>query len=89
MFARSKDNGKTWSEPRVIEHAPKHGYGYISFTRVKDDALLTYYDWEDKGQGGFHMTNLRHGTIPLAWLRAVRPGEPEPGTSLDITRSKT
>jgi hypothetical protein len=36
---------------------------------VKDDALLTYYDWEDKGQGGFHMTNLRQRTIPLAWLR--------------------
>jgi hypothetical protein len=68
VFARSTDNGRTWSEPRVIEHAPKHSYGYISFTRVKGDALLTYYDWEDKGQGGFHMTSLRQRTIPLTWF---------------------
>jgi hypothetical protein len=75
VFARSSDNGRTWSEPRAIEHAPKHGYGYISFTRVKDHALLTYYDWQDNGQGGFHMTSLRQRLIPLAWFRgeAVPP----------------
>ena len=69
VVARSTDNGMTWSEPRAIETDPKHGYGYISFTRVKDDALLTYYDWEDKGQPSFQMTALRQRTIPLTWFR--------------------
>jgi Neuraminidase (sialidase) len=69
VFARSTDHGRTWSEPRLIEHATGHGYGYISFTRVNDDALLTYYDWQDRGQPGFHMTALRQRTIPLAWFR--------------------
>jgi arylsulfatase A-like enzyme len=69
VFARSTDNGRTWSEPRAIENDPKHGYGYISVIRVKDDVLLTYYDWEDNGQPGFQMTALRQRMIPLAWLR--------------------
>jgi hypothetical protein len=69
VFALSRDHGRTWSEPRVIEHDPKHSYGYISFTPVKNQALLTYYDWPDNGQVGFHMTSLRQRTIPLAWLR--------------------
>jgi sialidase-1 len=69
MFAASKDHGRTWSEPRLIEHDPKHSYGYISFTRVKEQALLTYYDWTNNGQRDFHLTSLRQRTIPLAWLR--------------------
>ena len=69
VFAASKDHGRTWSEPRFVEDDPKHSYGYISFTRVKDHALLTYYDWADNGQPAFHMTSLRQRTIPLAWLR--------------------
>ena len=36
---------------------------------MKDQALLTYYDWEDRGQPSFHMTSLRQRTIPLAWFR--------------------
>ena len=43
----------------VIEHDPKHGYGYISVTRVGAAALLTYYDWPDNGQRDFHTTSLR------------------------------
>jgi hypothetical protein len=75
VFARSTDHGRTWSEPRVVEHDPKRSYGYISFTGVKVQALLTFYDWRDDGQAGFHMTSLRQRTIPLAWFRgeAVPP----------------
>src|SRR5688500_12625353 len=69
VFAASNDHGKTGSEPRLIEHHPKHSYGYISFTRVKNQALLTYYDWPDDGQRAFERTSLRQRTIPLAWLR--------------------
>jgi hypothetical protein len=69
VFAASRDHGRTWSEPRAVEHDPRHSYGYISFTRVKDQALLTYYDWPDHGQAPFQLTSLRQRTIPLAWLR--------------------
>jgi hypothetical protein len=36
---------------------------------VKNQALLTYYDWPDIGRDPFDMTSLRQRTIPLAWLR--------------------
>jgi sialidase-1 len=94
VCATSKDHGRTWSRPRVIEHDPKHSYGYISFTRVKDHALLTYYDWADNGQRDFQRTSLRQRTIPLAWLRGevVPPvfrkgGEAKPtgATTLGLT----
>jgi arylsulfatase A-like enzyme len=68
VFATSRDDGRTWSAPVEIENDPKHSYGYISFTPVKGNALLTYYDWRDEGQPSFHMTALRQRTIPLAWL---------------------
>lgn len=69
VVAVSKDHGRTWGTPRAIEDDPKHSYGYISFTAVRGQAILTYYDWEDRGQPGFYLTNLRQRTIPLAWFR--------------------
>lgn len=68
VFASSHDHGATWSEPQVIEDDAKHSYAYTSFTRVRNHALLTYYDWEDKGQPDFQQTNLRQRLIPLAWF---------------------
>ena len=68
-FARSTDHGRTWSPPRNIESDPDHGYGYISCRVVADEALLTYYDWSNQGQGDFQLTSLRQRIIPLSWLR--------------------
>jgi hypothetical protein len=68
VFARSKDNGRTWSEPKPIENDPKHSYGYISVTFIPGHALLTYYDWADNAQPAFRQTNLRERMIPLAWF---------------------
>jgi hypothetical protein len=74
ISAISKDNGRTWGDPRAIEDDPKHSYGYISVTLTGKHALLTYYDWPDNGQPGFKMTSLRQRMIPLAWLtRSVVP----------------
>ena len=90
VFAASTDHGRTWSEPRLIEHDPKHSYGYISFTRVKDLALLTYYDWTDNGQPAFHLTNLRQRTIPLAWLRGdAQPPVFRKGGQAEATDART
>ena len=72
--ARSSDHGATWSAPREIESAPDHSYGYVSVTVHNREAILTYYDWADRGQGNFDRTSLRQRSIPLAWLR----GEPTP-----------
>ena len=68
-FARSSDHGATWSSPREIESDPGHGYGYVSVTVHDREAILTYYDWTDRGQDNFDRTNLRQRNIPLAWLR--------------------
>jgi hypothetical protein len=65
----SQDHGHTWSAPRPIEDDPKHSYGYISVTPVRNHVLLTYYDWHDQGQPGFHMTHLRARHIPTPWFR--------------------
>ena len=68
VFARSKDKGHSWSNPRAIEDDPRHSYGYISFTVVQRQALLTYYDWADTGQAAFQGTSLRQRMIPLEWF---------------------
>ncbi|HEX8520638.1 MAG TPA: sialidase family protein [Tepidisphaeraceae bacterium] len=71
-FAKSSDNGKTWSSPRAIEEDHKRGFGYLSFLIVNDHALVTYYDWRDEGQPNFKNTNLRQRLIPLAWFDGKR-----------------
>lgn len=68
-FAWSEDHGKTWSPPRNVEDAKDHSYGYFSIDCLGGHALLTYYDWTNRGQSSFHLTSLRQRTIPLAWLR--------------------
>src|SRR5690606_30727091 len=67
-FARSTDNGATWSPPRNVQSNSTHGYGYVSVDVVKDAVLLTYYDWADEGQDNFDRTHLRQQAIPIAWL---------------------
>lgn len=68
VLAVSNDHGKTWGEPRPIETDERHSYGYYSVTPLKHAVLLTYYDWEDRGQPGFHLTNLRARHIPRRWF---------------------
>ena len=40
----------------------------MSFLVVNKQALLTYYDWRDRGQPNFQNTSLRERLIPLAPL---------------------
>jgi hypothetical protein len=67
-FASSSDHGKTWSQPRDIENAGDHSFGYYSFNVIDGHVLLTYYNWHDRGQPGFQQTSLRQRTIPLDWF---------------------
>jgi hypothetical protein len=67
-LACSHDHGATWSKPRSIEDNPRHGYAYTSIRILKDQVLLTYYDWPNRGQPAFESTSLRQRTIPLAWF---------------------
>lgn len=43
VWAVSADDGKTWSEPRVIEGAEDHGYCYPALFFTDDGAMLAAY----------------------------------------------
>lgn len=42
VLATSPDNGRTWTEPVVIEDDPDYGYCYVSIHFVGDSVLLAY-----------------------------------------------
>ena len=60
----SKDEGATWSTPKLIESDLTHTYSYVSLTFVGDRALLTYYISE-KGIG---QASLKFKSIPVSWF---------------------
>jgi sialidase-1 len=60
----SRDDGKTWSTPRLIETDPNFSYAYTSVTFDKDRALLTYY-YAPYGAGRL---SLKFKSIPLRWF---------------------
>jgi len=43
VFAQSTDEGTAWSEPRVIEDHPEHGYCYPAVFFPRDGAMLLAY----------------------------------------------
>ena len=43
MWAVSKDDGATWSEPSVIESEEDHGYCYPAIFFTNDGAMLCAY----------------------------------------------
>jgi sialidase-1 len=61
--AVSQDNGKTWSEPRMIEPDPDATYAYTSATVDSDRILLTYYYAKDR------LYSLRFKSIPADYFR--------------------
>lgn len=50
----SRDEGKTWSNERVIAGEPSEDYGYPSLTFVKDLALVLYH-----ARDGLHVARIR------------------------------
>jgi len=62
----SRDEGKTWSAPKIIEASAEATYAYTSLTFHRDRALLTYY----VAPNGTNRLSLKFKSIPLSWLRA-------------------
>ncbi len=61
----SKDEGKTWSKPKMIESDLNLTYAYTSLTFVGDRALLSYY----VSAGGISQSSLKFKSIPVEWFR--------------------
>ena len=61
--AVSRDNGKTWSGPKMIEPDPEATYAYTSATVDGDRILLTYYYAKDR------LYSLRFKSIPADYFR--------------------
>lgn len=64
-WALSRDEGKTWSQSRVIEGNPDGWYCYTAITFVKDRALLAYCAG-DKEVGG--LNRLKVLALAKDWL---------------------
>jgi len=59
--AISKDEGQTWTHFRNIEDAPDDAWAYPAVTWVKDEALLTYFNYK----GGL---SLKLKILPAKWF---------------------
>jgi sialidase-1 len=66
----SRDEGKSWSEARVIEPGLSSTYAYTSVTFDRDRALLTY--WSAPSTNWTPMS-LKFKSLPLGWL-SQEPG---------------
>jgi Neuraminidase (sialidase) len=59
--AVSKDEGQTWHRFRNLEDAPDDAWAYPAVTWVKDQALITYFNYK----GGL---SLRLRIVPAGWF---------------------
>lgn len=64
VFAESRDEGATWSEYRVIEDDPEHGYCYPAVFFTRDGAMLIAY-CAGGPQDGLCLARLSIRKIPL------------------------
>ena len=66
--AVSRDDGKSWSAPKLIEGDPNGWYCYTAIECVGDRVLLAYCAGKGRGEG----LNTTHITsFPVAWLYAA------------------
>jgi sialidase-1 len=65
----SRDEGRTWSKPKVIEPSLEFTYAYTSLTFDSQRALLTYYVAPASITG----CSLKFRSIPLSWFSAPDP----------------
>jgi len=67
-YAVSRDDGKTWGAPVVIEDDPETGFSYVAIHFTEDTVLLAYFI-EIFVDRGFKRV-LRMREIPVADLTA-------------------
>ena len=60
----SKDEGKTWSQPRNLESDPAFTYAYTSITFHQGRVLLSYYHFPKGGK----MLSLKFKSVPIDWF---------------------
>lgn len=48
-MALSKDDGKTWSNEKVLEDNPDGVFCYPAILYTNDEVLLSYSDWSTMG----------------------------------------
>lgn len=60
----SRDEGKTWSQPKNLESDPTTTFAYTSITFHEGRALLSYYHFPKGGQS----LSLRFKSVPLEWF---------------------
>jgi sialidase-1 len=65
VCSTSRDEGKTWSVPKVIESNTNFTYAYTSVTFDRNRALFTYY----YAPAGISRCSLMFKNVPLDWLR--------------------
>ena len=63
--AVSRDDGKTWSRPRVIESDPAGWYCYAAIEFVGDRVLLAYCAGRGRAEG---LNTTRVASFPVSWL---------------------
>jgi sialidase-1 len=64
VAAISKDEGKTWSQPKALEDRDDQTYAYTSITFAADRALISYYVGENKT--GWISSRFR--SVPIDWF---------------------
>jgi sialidase-1 len=62
VAAVSRDDGRTWSEPKRLEHEEGSSFAYLSATQSGERLLLTYW----VGKGGRY--GLRFRSLPLSFF---------------------
>ncbi|MCB1021582.1 MAG: exo-alpha-sialidase [Bryobacterales bacterium] len=62
VVATSRDDGRTWSEPKRLEHEEGASFAYLSATQFGERLLLTYWVGHDRQYG------LRFRSLPLSFL---------------------
>lgn len=68
VYALSRDEGRTWSEPEVLEDDPKAGYCYTAIAAI-DGALLLAYCAGQAEQDGLYLNRTRIRRIPMGELK--------------------
>ncbi len=60
----SHDEGRTWSQPKVLESDPNTTFAYTSITFHQDRVLLTYYHFPNGGR----QISLKFKSLPVSWF---------------------
>ena len=73
--AISRDEGKTWSKPKVIEDDPDGWYCYTAIEFVGDQVLLAYCAGKGRANG---LNTTRVTSLPVSWLYQAEKEAPAP-----------